>query len=64
MMKTTLPARLEMSVSGLKLVEDIAAAGRASVMLRNGSRNVGMLLLLRYCLVGTYVQLELSNQIL
>ena len=60
-MKMTFPARLGISVSGLKLVEDIAADGRVGVKLRNGSRNVGMLLLLRYCLVGTYVQLELSN---
>ena len=34
----TLPARLGISVSWLKLVEDIAAAGRVSVMLRNGSK--------------------------
>lgn len=51
-------------MSGLKLVEDIAAAGRVGVMLRNGSGNVGILLLLRYCLVGTYMQLQLPNQIL
>jgi hypothetical protein len=55
----TLPARLGMSVSGLKLMEDIASVGCVRVVLRNG-RVFGIL---RYCCLGLCTA-GLSNQIL
>ena len=50
-MKMTFPARLGMSVSGLKLLEDIAPASSVRVVVEKWKK--GMLLLMRYSLVGT-----------